>query len=108
VAMADQDPTLRTRQPWQAAYTREYGWLSEVITKHYHGAESARPVLAAGILQAFAGIPVEDFEAQADAFLRGAQHPTLGRGYLACGYAPMIELLEYLEANEFANYIPSG
>src|SRR4029453_19228767 len=32
VAMADQDPTLRTRQPWQAAYTREYVWLSEVIT----------------------------------------------------------------------------
>ena len=34
VVMADQDPTLRTRQPWQAAYTRDYGWLGEVITKH--------------------------------------------------------------------------
>jgi hypothetical protein len=108
VAMADQDPTLRTRQPWQAAYTREYGWLSEVITKHYHGDDSDLPVLAAGVLQAFANITVEDFEAQADAFLRGAQHPTLGRGYLACGYAPMIELLDYLEAGGFRNYIASG
>ena len=35
-------------------------------------------------------------------------HPTLARGYLACGYAPMIELLGYLAANGFSNYIASG
>jgi phosphoserine phosphatase len=106
--MADQDPELRTRQPWQAAYTRDYGWLGQVITSHYHGDDRELPVLAAGVLQAFAGITVEDFEAQADAFLRSAQHPTLGRGYLACSYAPMVELLGYLETAGFANYIASG
>jgi phosphoserine phosphatase len=108
VVMAEQDPALRIRQPWQAAYTRDYGWLGEVITKHYHGDDSDLPVLAAGVLQAFAGITVEDFEAQADRFLRNTQHPTLGRGYLACGYVPMVELLGYLEANGFRNYIASG
>jgi hypothetical protein len=108
VVMADQDPALRTRQPWQAAYTRDYGWLGEVITKHYHGDDSELPVLAAGVLQAFAGVTVEEFEAQADRFLRGTPHPTLGRPYLACGYAPMVELLGYLEANGFRNYIASG
>ena len=108
VVMAEQDPALRTRQPWQAASTRDYGWLGEVITKHYHGDDSDLPVLAAGILQAFAGVTVEEFEAQADAFLRSAQHPTLGRAYLACGYAPMVELLGYLEAGGFRNYIASG
>jgi len=108
VVMAEQDPALRTRQPWQAAYTRDYGWLGEVITKHYHGDDSDLPVLAAGVLQAFAGVTVEDFEAQADGFLRSAQHPTLGRGYLACGYVPMVELLGYLETNGFRNYIASG
>jgi len=107
-AMADEDPGLRTRQPWHAAYTRDYSWLSQVITSHYQGDDSELPVLAAGILQAFAGISVEDFEAQADAFLRGAKHPTLGRGYLACGYRPMVQLLDYLESNGFANYIASG
>jgi phosphoserine phosphatase len=107
-AMAEQDPELRTRQPWQAAYTRDYGWLGQVITKHYHGDDSELPVLAAGVLQAFAGITVEEFEAQADTFLRTTQHPTLGRGYLACSYRPMVELLDYLEANGFANYIASG
>ena len=107
-AMADQDPSLRGRQPSQAASTKDYGWLGQVITKHYQGDDSELPVLAAGILQAFADITVEEFEAQADTFLRGAQHPTLGRGYLACSYRPMVELLEYLEANGFANYIASG
>jgi hypothetical protein len=106
--MADQDPGLRTRQPWQAAYTRDYGWLGEVITKHYQGDDSELPVLAAGVLQAFAGITVEDFEAQAEAFLRSAQHPTLGHGYLACAYRPMVELLGYLEGAGFANYVASG
>jgi hypothetical protein len=108
VAMAEQDPALRTRQPWQAASTKDYRWLGQVITKHYHGDDSELPVLAAGVLQAFAGVTVEDFEAQADRFLRTALHPTLGRGYLACGYVPMVELLGHLEANGFRNYIASG
>jgi phosphoserine phosphatase len=107
-AMAEQDPALRTRQPWQAASTKDYRWLGQVITKHYHGDDSELPVLAAGVLQAFAGVTVEDFEAQADRFLRTAKHPTLGRGYLACGYVPMVELLGHLEANGFRNYIASG
>jgi FMN phosphatase YigB (HAD superfamily) len=107
-AMADQDPSLRTRQPWQAAHTRDYRWLSDVITRHYHGDDRELPVLAAGILQAFANITVEDFEAQADSFLRSARHPTLDRGYLACGYRPMVELLGYLERAGFATYIASG
>ena len=59
-------------------------------------------------LQAFAGQSVEDYSAAADAFLRGEQHPTLGRAFHACGYVPMIELLRYLEANGFTNYIASG
>jgi phosphoserine phosphatase len=65
-------------------------------------------VLAGGILAAYDGMSVEDFEARADGFLRGTQHPTLGRGYLACVYAPMLELLDHLAANGFTNYIVSG
>ncbi|HEV2873366.1 MAG TPA: HAD family hydrolase [Actinomycetota bacterium] len=107
-AMADQDPSLRARQPWQATHTRDYGWLGQVITRHYQGDDRELPVLAAGILEAFAGITVEEFEAQADAFLRSARHPTLGRRYLACAYVPMVELLGYVEANGFASYIASG
>ena len=60
------------------------------------------------MLAAYAGVSVEEFEARADAFLRSAQHPTLGRGYLECAYAPMVELLALLAANGFTNYVVSG
>jgi phosphoglycolate phosphatase-like HAD superfamily hydrolase len=106
--MAQADSDLRGRQPWKAAYERDYGWLGRVLAEHYAGDDTNLPTLAGGILAAFAGISVEDFEAESDAFLRSAQHPTLGRGYLECAYAPMIELLAYLEANGFSNYIASG
>ena len=43
----------------------------------------------------------------AEAFL-SAPHPTLERRFRDCGYLPMIELLRYLEANGFTNYIASG
>ena len=106
--MAETQPDLRLRQPWKAARERDYGWLSAIMTEHYAGNETNVRTLAAGILAAYEGISVEDFEAQADAFLRSAQHPTLGRRYLECAYGPMLELLAYLDANGFANYIASG
>jgi phosphoserine phosphatase len=107
-AMAEADPTLRDRQPWKAAHERDYGWLSAMVAEYYAGDDEKLRTLGAGVLAAFGGISVEDFETQADAFLRSAQHPTLGRGYLACAYSPMVDLLAYLEANGFANYIVSG
>ena len=106
--MAQADSGLRSRQPWKAAYERDYGWLGAVLAEHYAGDDTNVRTLAAGILAAYEGISVDDFEAQSDAFLRSAQHPTLGRGYLECAYAPMVELLGYLEENGFSNYIVSG
>jgi phosphoserine phosphatase len=108
VEMAEADPELRERQPWKAAYDRDYGWLAAVLAEHYAGDDTNVRTLLGGVLAAHAGISVEDFEAQADASLRTAQHPTLRRGYLECAYAPMVELLGYLEANGFSNYIASG
>jgi phosphoserine phosphatase len=107
-AMAESDPTLRERQPWKAAHERDYGWLSRVLAEHYAGDDTDLPVLAGGILAAFANISVDQFEADSAAFLRTAHHPTLGRGYLETAYAPMVELLAYLRANGFATYIASG
>jgi hypothetical protein len=106
--MAQADPELRGRQPWKAAYERDYGWLGKVLAEHYAGDDTNLPALAGGILAAFGGITVEEFDAKSEAFLRTTQHPTLGRGYLECAYRPMIELLGYLAANGFSNYIASG
>ncbi|MGO9496231.1 MAG: HAD family hydrolase [Solirubrobacteraceae bacterium] len=106
--MAQSDPELRDRQPWKAAFTRDYAWLGKILAEHYAGDDTNLPALAGGILAAFEGITIEEFESKSDAFLRTTLHPTLGRGYLECAYSPMIELLRYLEANGFSNYIASG
>jgi len=106
--MAEAKRELRDRQPWKAAYERDYGWLGALMAQHYAGDDTNVKTLAAGILAAYEGINVEEFEAQSDEFLHSAQHPTLGRGYLQCSYKPMVELLAYLEANQFSNYIASG
>ena len=106
--MAAAQPELCERQPWKAVSERDLGWFGALMNEHYAGDDTNVRILAAGILAAYAGISVEDFEAQSDTFLRSAQHPTLGRAYLECSYAPMVELLGYLEANGFTNYIASG
>jgi phosphoglycolate phosphatase-like HAD superfamily hydrolase len=106
--MAAADEELRERQPWKSAYERDYRWLAEVIAEHYAGDDTNVPALAGGILAAFANISVDRFQEQSESFLRGTAHPTLGRGYLDCAYAPMVELLRYLDANGFTNYIVSG
>ena len=106
--MAEEDDALRTRQPWQAAHERDYAWLGAAMTKHYEGDDSDVRTLMAAILEAFADHNVERYCAAAEAYLRGGGHPTLGRGLLQCAYAPMIDLLQYLQAHGFTNYIASG
>ncbi len=105
---ASKNPSLRDTQPWKAAYTRDYAWLGEVITKHYHGDDTDVKLVAGGVLKAFEGVTVDDYETAATEFLARAPHPTLKRRLRDCTYTPMIELLKYLEAHDFVNYIASG
>ena len=102
-------PTLRERQPWKAAHERDYAWLGGVIDEALPGddgdvkrADRRRP---AGVRRldrrATTPTPRGDVPAR-------RRHPTLGRRLRDCGYAPMVELLRYLEAHGFTNYIASG
>src|SRR3954451_10489434 len=106
--MAAEQPELRSRQPWKAVGERDLGWFSATVAQHYAGDDTDVRTLAAGILTAYAGISVDDFEELSNTFLRSARHPTLDRGYLECVYEPMVELLDHLSANGFTNYIASG
>ncbi|MHA3019856.1 HAD family hydrolase [Mycobacterium sp. BMJ-28] len=102
------DSELAGRQPYRAAVAGDLAWFGDVVTKHYNGDDSGLKVLAAGILSAYAGFPVEEHAQRVKEFFDAARHPTLQRPYTACGYVPMLELLRYLEANGFTNYIASG
>jgi hypothetical protein len=99
---------LRERQPWKAAFTKDYKWFGDALVKHYKGDDSDLKLLMGGVQATYGGMAVEEYEARAHTFLEAAEHPSLKRPYLTCVYAPMLELLDYLSANEFTNYIASS
>lgn len=106
--MVGENPELANEQPWKTAVAQDYTWLGNAITKHYLGDDSDLPIVMKGILTAFAGITVEAFAARAGEFVHKQSHPTLKRPYTQCSYAPMIDLLRFLESNGFTNFIASG
>jgi len=106
--LAEADRSLRDRQPYQAAVGRDYHWLGEAMVKHYHGDDGDLRLLLGAVESAFQGMSVESFQAEVLGWLKDASHPVLHRPYLSCGFVPMVELLRYLEANDFSTYIASG
>jgi phosphoserine phosphatase len=106
--LAENDPALRTEQPYQAAYEGDMHWLSAAVVKHYHGDDSDLKLLMVAVPKAFQSVTVEDYDRRVKGFFGEAENPRLKRPYRACGYLPMVELLRYLEANGFATYIASG
>jgi hypothetical protein len=42
--MVQADSELRGRQPWKAAYERDYDWLGKVLAEHYAGDDTNLPV----------------------------------------------------------------
>jgi phosphoglycolate phosphatase-like HAD superfamily hydrolase len=54
------------------------------------------------------GMSVDEFQAQAKAWLDTARHPRWKRPYTELTYLPMIELVKYLRANGYRTYIVTG
>ncbi len=106
--MAKSDPSLRETQPWKAIWDGDSSWINDAVTKHYNGDGVDMKAFVAGALKAFGDITVQEFEAKATRFYDTAEHPIYKRPYQTLGYVPMVELLGYLEANEFSCYIVSG
>src|SRR3954463_15954328 len=75
VEMTGADPALADRQPWKAACEKDAVWLNSVITDHYAGDDGKVKVLAGGILAAYAGMSVEEFERRSEGFLRSSSTP---------------------------------
>jgi phosphoglycolate phosphatase-like HAD superfamily hydrolase len=55
-----------------------------------------------------AGMPVDVFRAQVNAWLQTATDPRWGRHYTELTYQPMQELMKYLRANGYKTYIVTG
>jgi phosphoglycolate phosphatase-like HAD superfamily hydrolase len=108
VEQAAADASVAGKQPYLAAANGDLQWFGNAITKHYQGDDSDVKVLAGAVMSLHQSMTVEQHAARVSAFFAEARHPTLDRPYQACTYAPMVELLRYLEANGFTCYIVSG
>ncbi|MFC7451193.1 HAD family hydrolase [Rhodococcus daqingensis] len=106
--MAAADPGLASRQPFKAVVDKDFGWLSAAVDKHYEGDDTDMRTLMAAVVEASAGQEVEAYTQEAKAFLDTGTHPSLGLPFARCVFAPMVELLRYLEAHGFTTYIASG
>jgi phosphoglycolate phosphatase-like HAD superfamily hydrolase len=60
------------------------------------------------LAESCSGMTTEEFATEVNRFLKTAKHPQCQRLYTDLVYQPMLEVLEYLRANCFKNYIVSG
>jgi phosphoserine phosphatase len=97
-AMAADHPEWQTTQPFQAVLENDFETLKTTSRDSY--------AYMMGI--AVSGTTNEEFEALVVDWLASARHPVSGRSYLSMVYQPMLELLDYLEANGFTTFIVSG
>ena len=125
IAVFDNDGTLWSEQPvyFQALYAldvlREKAAADpSILTSDVLKAAAAGDMAGMmaegveGLLEVInvshAGISVEDFQADAHAWLTTTEHPTSGLTYAGMVYQPMLELLRYLRDEDFTTYIVSG
>ena len=96
--LADDDPTLKDRQPYMAFLEHD------IATIHALGKEGVFEVAFA----AHSGLTIEAFDKLSKAWLATTLHPKFKRRYTELVYQPQLELLAYLRDNGFKTFIVSG
>ena len=98
------DPSLAEKQPYKGLVEKDMTFLGGVATQD--------PEVVGTLLEAFswtwAGSTPEEFDAEVRDWLRTVKQPNLGVPYVELVYKPMLELLDYLAANEFRVFVCSG
>jgi phosphoserine phosphatase len=98
------DPSLAQMQPYKAIIEKDPSFLTGVATQD--------PATIKTLLEAFGrswkGTSPEEFEAQVRQWLDTAKQPKMGVRYAELVYKPMLELLDYLRANQFRVFVCSG
>jgi len=125
IATFDNDGTLWAEQPYYFQLQFAMDRVKELAPEHPEWKKN--PVLQAvindeidkllsfgekGLLELImtthAGITTEEFSQIVKNWIATARHPKTGKLYKEMVYQPMIEVLEYLRANDFKTYIVSG
>ena len=96
--LAPDHPEWTTTQPYKSVLEND---MKTLMSYGEHG-------LLEIVMASHAGNTVEEFEQIVKDWLAVARHPRFDRPYNALVYQPMLELLDYLRANNFKTFIVSG
>lgn len=125
IACFDNDGTLWSEQPLYFQFIFALDRIKELASQHPEWKNQApfsfilkgdmKSALAGGekaLLQLVAatqtGMSSEEFEAETKKWITTAKHQKFDRLYTEMIFQPMLELLNYLRANEFKTFIVSG
>src|SRR6266567_8264562 len=97
-ALAPQHPEWKTKEPFASLLK---GDLNTALAGGDHA-------LLEIVMATHAGMTTAEFERIVKDWLATAKHPKTGKHFTEMVYQPMIELLAYLHANGFKNFIVSG
>ncbi len=97
-ALAPQHPEWKTKEPFASL-------LKGDVKRALAGGDRA---LLEIVMATHAGMTTVEFEQIVKDWISTAKHPKTGKLYTEMVYQPMLELLAYLRANGFKNYIVSG
>lgn len=97
-ALAAEHPEWQNTQPFQSILEDD---LETFASFGEHG-------ILEVVMGTHAGMSTEDFEKVVAQWLATARHPRFDRPFTDLVYQPMLELMDYLRANDFKVYIVSG
>jgi len=100
-AMAGDHPEWKELEPYKSVLAGDSQFLVDDLI---NGGHEFLKVMETS----HAGMSVEEFDRHVRDFFATAKHPKLKVAYTQLAYAPMVELLAYLRANDFKTYICSG
>jgi phosphoglycolate phosphatase-like HAD superfamily hydrolase len=97
-ALSAKHPEWKQKQPFKAVLDNDIPALAKAGEKG----------LVELVMATHAGVTTAEFEQIASDWIKTARHPKFNRPYTDLIYQPMLELLGYLRANGFKNFIVSG
>jgi len=97
-ALASKHPEWKTEEPFKSVLANDMKGVMK----------SGKEGLMKLIMTTHAGMTDEEFDAIVLDWVRTAKHPTKNLHYSELIYQPMLELLDYLRANDFKTFIVSG
>lgn len=97
-AKASQHPEWKTEEPYASVLKGDLEGVKQ------SGMEGVMKLAMA----THSGMSTDQFDASVAQWLKTAKHPTTQRPYPQMVYQPMLELLHYLQANDFKTFIVSG